>query len=283
VRRIKAKGQKIMQKVKWLFQRSRRRLSLAAAALLVWLALMAACKEPGAAETAELHLSLQSAHFTFFTDRASPAEMQAIRDTLEQRYPRIVADLGAEHMPVVRVCVWSSANAFTDEMRRNLGTVVAGASGYVNGAAEIQLLAAGNATETAAHEFAHIVSLNVNATIGNNPRWLWEAVAVYETPSFVDPAGLDSMRAGRFPTIAELDQPYGGNDLIYQVGYILGEYIVHAWGREGLVALIRANGDIVRVLGLPVAAFEAGWHAWIRARYFSAWTGGVFLQIKEAA
>ena len=34
--------------------------------------------------------------------------------------------------------------------------------------------------EAAVHEFAHGVSLHVNPRFGNNPRWLWEAVAIYE-------------------------------------------------------------------------------------------------------
>ena len=30
------------------------------------------------------------------------------------------------------------------------------------------------------HEFAHAVSLALDPSFSNNPRWFWEAVAVYE-------------------------------------------------------------------------------------------------------
>ena len=36
------------------------------------------------------------------------------------------------------------------------------------------------------HEFAHCVSLQVNPRIANNPRWLWESVAIYESRQSVD-------------------------------------------------------------------------------------------------
>jgi len=41
------------------------------------------------------------------------------------------------------------------------------------------------------HGFCHAVSLYVSPTFGNNPRWLWEAVALYENAEFVDPRTPD--------------------------------------------------------------------------------------------
>ena len=40
------------------------------------------------------------------------------------------------------------------------------------------------------HEFAHCVSLKINPAIGNNPRWLWQAVALYEANLPWDPSML---------------------------------------------------------------------------------------------
>jgi hypothetical protein len=54
---------------------------------------------------------------------------------------------------------------------------------------------------------------------------------------------------------------------IYQVGDVLGNYIVRDWGLDGLVRLIQHNGDLAAALGVTTAAFETGWHAFLRDRY----------------
>ena len=47
------------------------------------------------------------------------------------------------------------------------------------------------------HEFAHCASMRVNPAIANNPRWLWETVALYEAGQIVDPRTLPYMTAHR--------------------------------------------------------------------------------------
>jgi hypothetical protein len=54
---------------------------------------------------------------------------------------------------------------------------------------------------------------------------------------------------------------------IYELGYVIGEFIVGRWGRAGLLDLIRAHGDVNGVFGMTPAAFETEMYAWIRATY----------------
>jgi hypothetical protein len=112
------------------------------------------------------------------------------------------------------------------------------------------------------------VSLYVNAGFANNPRWLWESVALYENGELVDPRSLDYMVRGTPPTLAQLNADVTQGRQVYEVGYLLGEFVVASWGRDGLLRLIRANGDTSSALGLSSSAFEEAWFAFVRERYF---------------
>jgi hypothetical protein len=110
--------------------------------------------------------------------------------------------------------------------------------------------------------------MQVNSSIPNNPRWLWEAVAVYENNEFVDPRTLSYMVSGNYPTLEELNSDYNsGNHYIYSVGYILLEYINETWGMDKVIELIQTNGNIPLTLGIAVEGFESGWYLFIEEKY----------------
>jgi hypothetical protein len=205
----------------------------------------------------------ESEHFQIFFDGLSDAPLRPIAEALEKNYPKIVSDLGVASMPVVRVKVWRSAEGFYDEMERLLGVRYPGAD-------ELHVRLVDDAPIKAVHEFAHAVSLNLNPTFANNPRWLWEAVAIYEAGQFVNPSRLGYMARGDYPSIQELNSGFGtGGNKIYSVGYILAEYIVEGSGIYALRELIMANGDVSAILGVSIDEFQQGWHGWIEARYIS--------------
>lgn len=218
----------------------------------------------------ECTLREESEHFSFYFDGFSGAGLQPIIDSLEENHDRIVADLGVGSMPVVRVKVWASKAGFYREMERLLGVRYPGADGYVFGSGEFHVMLVSDVAVKAVHEFAHVVSLNLNRRFSNNPRWLWEAVAIYEAGQFIHPNRLGYMVDGDYPSMEELDSAYGtqGNR-IYSVGYLLAEYIVDGWGMGALRDLIMANGDLEEVLGVGAQEFEQGWHTWVEDRYLS--------------
>ena len=111
------------------------------------------------------------------------------------------------------------------------------------------------------------MSLNVNPDFGNNPRWLWESVALYEAGEFRDPSQIDYLRARDYPTIEELNSGFNTSRNIYDVGFLLTEYILETWGRSELIDLIHSAGDIPGVLGVSESDFELGWYSHIERQH----------------
>ena len=211
-----------------------------------------------------------TANFAYYFDGTDISQIQAVIDALESNYGRIVSDLEPVNMPVVRAMIWSDENEFNKIMLAHLGHGYTGVTGYVAGPAELRILLTSRSPLTAVHEFAHNVTLNLNRNIGNNPRWLWETVAVYESQGFTHPNTLHYMASGDYPTLEELNTSTDpGREKVYEVGYILGEYIVETWGIKTLRDLIRHFGDLSAVLGISASEFESEWYAWVRARYFA--------------
>jgi hypothetical protein len=205
-------------------------------------------------------------HFQILADRVDNTVLGGIADALESNHSRITSELRVINLPVVSVWVWQDQVSFYADMQTR-GPVYYGATGYVRGLNAVSILAGPTVARTAVHEFAHVVSMAVNVSIPNNPRWLWETVALYENREFVDPTTLDYMQTGRYPPLEDLNAAYDVNRSIYQVGYILGEFIVEAWGLDGLVRLVQTNGDLPRALRVTTAEFESAWRAFLHARY----------------
>jgi hypothetical protein len=225
---------------------------------------------PGPTTLESLSLKLETAHFRVLADRATPTTVQLVADALEANRARIEADLEVASPRTTTVEVWTDAESFYRDMQATIGQRVDGATGYVSSPADLAILAGSNVpASTAVHEFCHCVMLRLNASIGNNPRWLWETVALYENGQFVDPRTVSYLRAGTFPTLAQLNSDYQSSLQIYDVGYLLGEFIVATWGQGSLARLVRDNGDIERVLGISVGTFQERWQAFVRAKYLS--------------
>jgi hypothetical protein len=238
-------------------------------ALVVSAACGSSPSQPSAAPATseQLVVKVTTAHFRVLGDRTDPAVLRAVADALEAAYPRVTADLRTGDVPLVSASVWTDSTSYYDAMRRNTGQLYSGSAGYIVDARNLCVLAVPSVARNATHEFTHLVSMAVNPRIPNNPRWLWETVALYENGEFVDPNTLDYMRAGRYPTLAELDADFNTSHQIYDVGYVLGEFIVAAWGADGLIRLIQRNGDLPIALGTSTAEFESRWHAFLQAKY----------------
>jgi len=73
-----------------------------------------------------------------------------------------------------------------------------------------------------------------------------------------------------FPTLSELDADLNASRQVYEVGYLIGEFVLARAGCDGLLRLVRANGDVTSVGFVSPAAFEEAWKAFVRGRYFGA-------------
>lgn len=182
--------------------------------------------------------------------------MREIEKVVDAHRARIIDNFNVESMPAVTVRVWQDR----DEFEQSYGDDAEFVQGYVsqdkwearffNGRPDIGL--------GVVHEYTHLVTLAINPTFDNNPRWLWEATAIYESgrPPVPDVSKLNCFAAGHYPTIESLDEhPLN----IYKVGYFLADFIVSKWGQEKMVALVKSNGDIDSTLGVTVREFESAW------------------------
>jgi hypothetical protein len=210
---------------------------------------------------------LHTEHFRILAGATPASELRAAADRLELEYARIVTGLGVDRLPEITVRVWQDPAAYFDVLTRHFG-VRYEASGYITGPTELRMLAGPRLATTAVHEFVHAATLSLNPSFANNPRWLWETVALYENGEFVDPRTLPYLAGGAFPTLQQLNVDPNAGRQIYELGYLLGEYIISTYGRPGYLQLILSNGDL-SVLGVSQSEFESGWRSFVRRRYLS--------------
>lgn len=213
-----------------------------------------------------LPLRLETARFRLYAETVPQGVLQDVAAALERELPRFEAELQASATRPFTVRMLQDQAAWLAEVERYFGRRI-DTPGYVTGPDELRLLAVPRVAVNATHELAHCVSLYLNPTIANNPRWLWESVALYENGELVDPRSLDYMVAGRPPTLSELDADVTASRRVYEVGYTIGEFVVDRGGRAALVRLILANGDTAGALGLTPQAFVEEWYAFVRRRY----------------
>ncbi len=118
----------------------------------------------------ELPFQFQTDHFYFYCDEADVIFLNQGADTLEANYNRVLTDLELNEMQVIKVKVWRSAEDFYQCMLDDLGIIYQGATGYLAGYDEMRLLLPNVGMSTFVHEFAHLVSMQVNPQFSNNPR-----------------------------------------------------------------------------------------------------------------
>jgi len=238
----------------------------------------ASCQRtPSAPGTAAGTGSYRSAHFAFAYTPLDEKSIASIAAAVESQYARIVGDLRSDSLPLVHVTFYLDHAALVAATSPVAGTVPSWAAGLAIAQDQIHLMspnAPGWATSDPSmsnivHEFAHCVSMHLNARIPNNPRWFWETVALYENGEFVHPNSIESVSRGNFPTLQQLNADVNTDTQIYQLGYLLGEFIVSRYGRDAFINLIRTNADLQGVLGTSSAEFEAAWQSFVRQKYQS--------------
>lgn len=203
-------------------------------------------------------------------DTLEQADVAHLVHALEENYKRVKDHFRVASLPTITVQIWAEEETYQQAMEERLGMRFPGSRGYVTGDSELRLLYHRrlSAQKEAVHEFAHVVSLNLNSNFGNNPRWLWEAVAMYAAEEFRKPNEVPELQNDSFPTLEELNTDFNSGRSIYDVGYVLVEYIVSNWGHDQLISLIQSNGAIEQTLGVSEAEFEAGWQRFVKNKYF---------------
>ena len=81
----------------------------------------------------------------------------------------------------------------------------------------------------------------------------------------IDPKTLPFLSNG-YPNISELNNRSKGGK-IYKVGYTVIEYILHQYGQEKLVELIKNYGSISKVFGVTEDQFCKDWYDFVKQEY----------------
>ncbi|MGB0937059.1 MAG: hypothetical protein ACPGTQ_06355 [Colwellia sp.] len=192
------------------------------------------------------------------------AAMNEIKKTVEEHKSRINKNFQISNMPDVTVRIWQDRKAFElefgDDAQYVQGYVVQSdwEARFFNGRPNLGL--------GVVHEYTHLVTLALNPSFNNNPRWLWEATAIYESgrPPIPDISSLKCFSKQSFPNLDNLEShPFN----IYKVGYFLTDFIISKWGQEGLVELVKSNGDIKTTFQKTVNEFEQMWLLFLQDKY----------------
>ena len=214
-----------------------------------------------------------SEHFLFSYTDLDIKNIAQTASVVEAEYLRITQDLGASNMPPVNVWFYLTHRDLERAVDPVVGSIPKWSTGLVTAQNQIHMMSPNQGAygpysrrvSDLVHEFAHCVSINVNSRIGNNPRWLWESVAIYESGQLVEPKNVPYLVAGAPPSFATLNSME--NTLIYDVGYTIAEFIVARGGAAALRQLIVNNGNVNATLGMNQASFERAWFEFVRARY----------------
>ena len=210
---------------------------------------------------------------TFRYTALDATTIESTAAALDRQYGRITADLAVQQMPAVTVTLYPDRESLRTAVAPIVGSIPTFANGLVSGPDAIHVLSPSLSSEWAyeagitaiVHEFAHCVTLRINPALPSNARWLWETVALYEAWQLVDPRNVPPLVRGQPPPLRQLNAL--DDRTVYDVGGLLGEFIVDTWGRDTLIALIRADGDILRVPGITESEFLGQWITYLRERF----------------
>lgn len=179
-------------------------------------------------------------------------------------------------MSKVVVRIWGNEANFLAEQEEAIGQRYPGSFGYVlpisdEVTREIRLLQKNQVlSRTALHEYVHLITLEVNPKFANNPRWLWEAIAIYKSEKYWKYAATPHLVRNRFDSLTqELYLSYE-TGAIYEIGYTIGEYIKKTWGDQAFVKLIHSNGDFAGLTDKPIDEILQDWKEFVETAYFSS-------------
>jgi hypothetical protein len=213
-----------------------------------------------------LPLRKTTEHFIFFYSEVDSDDIDALASRLETDYVKIVSDLKVANLPNTSVRIYSDLQSFHRGI--NFPDAPANILATAFGKNDFRMVSPKTAGADSlfiykgmSHEFTHCVHLNIDYS-PNNPRWLWEGVAMYEADWFLDPKELSYITSKKFPRLASL-----GNGMEYELGFVIIEAIRELWGFDTVIGLIKTRGDSNKVLQLSEKEFEKEIFSHIYSKY----------------
>lgn len=194
---------------------------------------------------------------------------------LQNHRQQLLKDFKLDAMPKVVVRIWDDETTFLAEQEKAIGKKFPGSFGYVlptKGGATSEMGLVNNhqnISGTAIHEFVHLITLEINPNFSNNPKWLWEAIAIYKSESSWKYAKQPDMIRSRFNAFANSLFTSQDTAAVYALGYTIGEYIDETWGGDAFIELIKSNGDFACLTDKPIDEIFQDWKKFVEATYFS--------------
>ena len=211
-------------------------------------------------------------HFTIYYTELDDANIDIVADSLESNYVPILYRLQSDTMPMVKLHYYTNIEALKRAVKDVEPNLPDFAIGLATNISEIHLLSPNLQmldfqfmVKNTIHEFVHCVSYNINPSIANNPRWLWEAVAQFESGQVYNPTTLQYLVDQKPPSMESLNQ--FSNMYIYEVGGFIAQFLKANYGEHILHELIENNGDIEKSLGLKESEFTDAWFGFVKETY----------------
>jgi hypothetical protein len=216
--------------------------------------------------SSQLTLRKSTKHFILLYSQLDSISVNHIADKLESDYKRILTDFRLKRLPVTTVRIYPDLASFHQGI--NFPNAPAEVLATAFGKDDFRMVSPNAAgvdslmlMKGVTHEFTHCVHLNIDYA-PNNPRWLWEGVAMYEADYFFDPRELDVIKNKNFPPLSSL-----GNGMEYMLGYVIIEAIKDIWGFDTVINLIRKRGDAQAAVKLSQDEFEKKIFEYIFRKY----------------
>src|SRR3990170_878420 len=210
----------------------------------------------------------KTTHFKIFYTALDDTNVKEIADSLENSYPKITSNLQSGDLPIVNVHFYENIA----DLNKVFPNFPIWAVGQAISVSEIHMISPNDSKQdyqtmirNTKHEFVHCVSMKINSTISNNPRWLWESVAIYEANLPWDPRMLSYLVNHKPPSLQKLNE--FSNPNIYEVGYFIAQFIVEIHGTTALKSLIQNNGNLKDTLNIDDEEFTKQWFAFVKKKY----------------
>lgn len=226
------------------------------AAILAFISIFMSSCTDGKSKT-RIH---KTTHFEFYYSALDEDNIEEIGDSLESFYQMPIDRLKAENVKTIQVYLYENGM----ELNAAHPDIPEWALGLATSATEIHMVSPNNEQypfkwmiSNLQHEFVHCISMNLNPSIANSPRWLWESVAIYESNQQTPIESLELEGANATICLEELNS--FSNTIIYKMGYSIGDFIVSTYGLESWRQLILNHGNIEKTLGLTEQEFCSAW------------------------
>ena len=207
-----------------------------------------------------------SGHFEFWYSERDAQFIDSLASHLEKRYDSVLQDFKLNSLPMIKVKIYPDLKSFHLSINHPdaPGQVLATAFGKDEFRMVSPAQGGDELMQFISHEFVHCVHLNIDYS-PNNPRWLWEGVAMYESGWFMDPRQIDAIKNRQFPSLQTM-----GNGLEYMLGYVIIEAIEELWEFDAVLGLVKNRGDVAKVLNLENDEFEKKVFDHIYSKYISS-------------